>query len=433
VTDGLAARSGTDAKTFFRGWASNIASGLFLVGLLYCFLARILDPSSDDAEGQINLDAASSNPINQIFWILLFSATLFGVSKRNLLEYGKRIWPLLAYLALSAASIVWADAPEIVFRRFSLQLLIVGSFWIQIAAIDNLERVRAIFLACVLMVLALNVVAVGLGTPTDLGYAGIYGQKNELGAAAAIGALICVCCLCAAGSHRVPAALGLLAALALLVASRSKTSLGFGIGVPAAVLGALAVSRYSLLSARVLVYAVALAAFACGFAMMEIFDVRLGDIFKVLFGDATFTGRTDIWNFAVDAYLRQPLLGHGYNGFWGIGEASIAQGSSGFESNIIEAHNGYIDILLETGAAGLAVMLVFITRSLGRALSLLEANWPAGMFVSSLLLFATLHNLMESSLVRRYSVIWIVFLVGALCTPPPRSSASTPRDGKFQR
>ena len=86
---------------------------------------------------------------------------------------------------------------------------------------------------------------------------------------------------------------------------------------------------------------------------------------KHLFNDETFTGRTYIWQFAVDVIGRSPLIGQGYASFWGAGQGSIVEREApGFIVDLLQAHNGYLDTLLETGAVGFSILIALILAAL---------------------------------------------------------------------
>ena len=49
----------------------------------------------------------------------------------------------------------------------------------------------------------------------------------------------------------------------------------------------------------------------------SVFDDRLAEVVKLLPIDTTFTGRTDIWEFAISSLGLRPFLGYGFAAFWG--------------------------------------------------------------------------------------------------------------------
>jgi O-antigen ligase len=76
--------------------------------------------------------------------------------------------------------------------------------------------------------------------------------------------------------------------------------------------------------------------------------------------DTTFSGRTLIWEATIDAISRRPWLGHGFGALFWRERTSPATAEIwrqvGFENS--HAHNGPLDLVLQIGLIGLAVMFV---------------------------------------------------------------------------
>ncbi len=98
------------------------------------------------------------------------------------------IWLLLLYLLLAVTSVLWSHAPGIAFRRVvsadhhRVEPGDFGSFTDDARTL--LRRLMLLMNTVVLM----NAVAVVLLPPTPIGHAGIYTQKNNLGAGHGSGA-----------------------------------------------------------------------------------------------------------------------------------------------------------------------------------------------------------------------------------------------------
>jgi len=73
-----------------------------------------------------------------------------------------------------------------------------------------------------------------------------------------------------------------------------------------------------------------------------------------------WTGRTDIWQFAIDNIRVRPLFGHGFGAFWETPFTyfqPIVEGSEvAFASH---SHNGFLDLALTIGIPGLALALIW--------------------------------------------------------------------------
>jgi exopolysaccharide production protein ExoQ len=77
--------------------------------------------------------------------------------------------------------------------------------------------------------------------------------------------------------------------------------------------------------------------------------------------DMTLTGRTNIWSAVLDSIVKRPLLGYGYQAFWLGLEGESYRVILAVSWMLAQAQNGFLDIMLENGVAGLAiVLLVFV-------------------------------------------------------------------------
>ncbi len=106
--------------------------------------------------------------------------------------------------------------------------------------------------------------------------------------------------------------------------------------------------------------------------------------------DGTFTGRTDIWAELVPYVRDRPLLGCGFGGFW-TPEMRV-------KHIISQAHNGYLEVLMEVGSVGLLLIAGFILSSAGKAVRALPHNFDWASFCICSLLMFTLHNSTEASI-----------------------------------
>jgi O-antigen ligase len=75
--------------------------------------------------------------------------------------------------------------------------------------------------------------------------------------------------------------------------------------------------------------------------------------------DATFTGRTDIWRFAMEAIRDNFWTGRGFEAFWYT--ASLRSGDDNtmrWMGDVANSHNSYVDLALTIGVPGLALVIV---------------------------------------------------------------------------
>ncbi|MFZ2099956.1 MAG: O-antigen ligase family protein [Oricola sp.] len=368
----------------------------------------------------INIAAAQSNPLNQLFWILTLAVAVVA-AWRNFRNIGRFLSDpvfvlVLCYLAFAALSVFWSPVPGIAFRRLALQVIVVLALGISIGLADDrdamLDRVLAVFAVTVII----NAVAVVLMPPGPIGHEGIYEHKNSLGAAMAFAVLFCMYgAAVKRGWLRAFFVVLVVAAYFALVLSKSKTSLGLAVLLPLGVWLTVAITRPLRMNAALFVLFALALGLAAWFYFSVLMDFGFDDLSMLLFDDTTFTGRTVIWQFVLDVIGRSPLIGQGYASFWGIGAGSIVEREApGFVAALLQAHNGYLDVLLETGVVGLTFLLATIIAALFSAARSADSH-PALCWLSmTLVLTGVSHNMLESSWFRGYSLIWMLFLFAAL-------------------
>ncbi|CAN2534132.1 hypothetical+protein [Methylocapsa aurea] len=94
------------------------------------------------------------------------------------------------------------------------------------------------------------------------------------------------------------------------------------------------------------------------FGIGSILFPQLGAIASALPLDASFTGRTDIWTFAIPKAGETPIFGHGLGAFWNTAALRFGgEDTTIWAGNAAHAHNGYLDTVLAMGLPGLAVTL----------------------------------------------------------------------------
>jgi len=131
--------------------------------------------------------------------------------------------------------------------------------------------------------------------------------------------------------------------------------------------------------------------------------------------DMTLTGRTDIWDIMFEHIRLHPWLGTGYGAYW----TGLEEGSPSYEFMLrlqfypASAHNGYLDILNDLGAAGLVVLLGYLATFLAQSLRLLKTDRNLAALFLALFLQQAITNLSES---RWFSPLSVDFVIMTLAT-----------------
>jgi O-antigen ligase len=145
-------------------------------------------------------------------------------------------------------------------------------------------------------------------------------------------------------------------------------------------------------------------------------SANLEAIFGLLGKDATLTGRSNLlWPSVARMIGQHPFWGYGYSGFWNgaLSEAAYVWRDVKWEAP--HAHNGYLDLGLDLGIVGLSIFAIgfFIAflRSLVwiRKVKTTDQLWP-----TLYLIYYTLSNLTESSLLIQNNVAWVIYVSIAL-------------------
>jgi O-antigen ligase len=197
----------------------------------------------------------------------------------------------------------------------------------------------------------------------------------------------------------------ILGALALLALSRSGTAL---FGFAALLFGYFALGTMRVRVRQTLpLWAALLPMVLISAVLILIFRAEI----SILIGkDPTLTGRTEIWATAFRGIAQKPMFGWGYAVFWRqIYLRDLFNGSAP-----THAHDGFIDIVVDTGYFGLGIFALtlysYITMCTKKVLNL---RIPLTGFYSFSFLYVVIFialNLTESNLLRYHTFLWIPFV-----------------------
>jgi O-antigen ligase len=133
----------------------------------------------------------------------------------------------------------------------------------------------------------------------------------------------------------------------------------------------------------------------------------MGLVTSAVSRDETLTGRTDIWLVLREVAATSPIVGQGYGGFWGLHPEITAKTSVG------EGHNGYLDIYVELGIVGIALLAVFLLAYCGKVRQRFEATFGWSVLAVCLLSMTLLYNLSESAFLTN-GYLWTTMILTAI-------------------
>ena len=354
--------------------------------------------------------------LNKAFWVVLafYQLYILLLNRKKIFYANLKFYlPIIALVLLEFLSTLWSAEAEVTLRRSLQQLLLIICIASPFLLKINIKKFNLWLGILFIFVVGSNYLIIPVSGISDFGYSGYFTHKNSLGQVSVIATYFLT--FMAVKSREKYSKyfwyLSVTAAIGLCVLSNSKTSMVLLFICPLLAIQILRISGLvEPLSKLIWINAIAIIIFVLLLCLFLDF-YSVDDISAILFGDRTFTGRTKIWSF-VEPYLKNSIyLGSGYGAFWNLGNSSASIGF-GFIEGIIQAHNGYIDVALELGLVGLAILFLHLVKLFFKLLKNNDStNFAYGVFLVSTFFFILFNNLMESSYVRDISPLWVILLL----------------------
>jgi O-antigen ligase len=145
-----------------------------------------------------------------------------------------------------------------------------------------------------------------------------------------------------------------------------------------------------------------------GMAVTAVFLDPGGGMVEALGKDPTLSGRTNIWNFVLGLHTN-PLVGTGYESFW-LGPRLEKMQTALPNFPINEAHNGYLEVYLNLGWAGICFIALLLVTGYKRVISGIRRNpEKASLFLGFFL--CTLFESLTEAAFRLMTVAWVFLLL----------------------
>lgn len=370
--------------------------------------------SADALQGVEAGGVAPSDPILTMMKAGAFAYGLWGMLQSwRELRFSWATASLMGLHILAFVSAAWSDAPSLTISR-SIQLALTTAFALAVVLRFSRQEIAGAFCDALWITIALNLVSL-LVIP-DLtrmtgefegAWRGLFAHKNQLGKFAVMSAGMMAYAPGSSSRSRMLSAGGMAASLLLVVGSTSRTALV----TTAAVWMSFPVFRYLRRQRTLLPHAVALGALV-GVSAMVVWT-HAEDLAELMGRDLTLSGRTALW-FAVVAFIIQrPWLGYGYAAFWRGMEGNSAYISLALHWDVPHAHNGWLDVALDVGAAGVVLITIFFISAVRGAFADAKASDRYALWSLTAVTVVIMANLTESSLLRPNNLTWVLLLLAA--------------------
>lgn len=308
-----------------------------------------------------NTIAVAFSLISILYVTIRNSAVVLRIISQNSLS--------LLYVILIFASLLWSIHPDVSLRRGIGYVLTMLVAVFLSSRFDLNERMRVLSLSFAISAIgSILFIAIypadGIMSIAELSgnWRGVFPHKNVLGPTMAVAVFVELFLI----SHQGTSAtrLLLLALFVFLVAMSHSTTAFFLTAMYILGAAVLAIRNLSRLAAAVITIMVAT------IAMMIAISFYFDPVYflDLLGKDSTLTGRTQIWANVLPLVSERPLLGYGYRAAWVLNDSSTirvdnATGGWGVENS----HNSFIELALQLGFIGLALILLIVLVGLFRA------------------------------------------------------------------
>jgi len=381
------------------------------------------------------------NPFDRnVFLVLQLAALIVLCRKSAKVGAMLRKNPLiLVYFSFCLVSVLWSDFPFVTFKRWIKALGDVQMVLVILVELDPFAALRCILTRMGFFLFPLSILFIRFypqigRRPTNgwtLEPVGVTQQKNELGIMCMIYGIFFLWMLLSVyrerkrpGRWRRMLAYGTIIAMSayLLSQCNSTTSIvGFASSAGVLWLASRRPVRPALVHFAVLA--------VLGLSVIALFFDPGGGLVQSLGKDPTLTGRKDIWALVLSLHTN-PLIGTGFETFW-LGSRLEFMLHALVNLPINEAHNGWIEVYLNLGWAGLCFVALLIVTGYKRIISHIRRDPEKGCLFLGFLVCALFYSFSEAGF-RYGTVSWFFLLLVIIGASQAVSLAKSHRPGPLR-
>jgi len=358
-------------------------------------------------------DIESGSALDRIFLIVLLSICLVILSKRKF-DWSKAIrknpWPILIILYM-LISVVWSGMPAISFRRWFREIIAIPMAFVVLSEKNPRLALQSIFRRAIYILIPFSIVLIKYFPEFGRAYGrwsgevmwiGMAYQKNGLALQCSFSIIFFVCALIQRREKNEQAATKYMRYLDILLLLLSL----YILGGPSHTLKHSAASSICLIIALLALGGLlwgkkrgkiigaasmkilALIIFIYGTITPFLGRLAIFDISSYFGRAETLTGRADeIWVAAIPYALQKLPLGHGFGGFWTTSMRGLIAS---------DAHNGYLDAILDLGIVGLVLTAFYLFNCFSRAIKVMAFDFYWGALFICYLIMVLINNIAES-------------------------------------
>ena len=379
---------------------------------------QVLMPGWSAGGDQYQFSSAThSNLLSKITVGCLVLAALLPVvlRLRSLMRAAFACLPLLPYLTIAVASILWSQNAALSLQRV-ISLLATSLFGLYFSVMFSQRTQVRMLLAATSIPALLSILMVLIAPQYAINetnhagaWQGVFGGKNAC-------AMVMVIGVAAAMSYEpksIVTRMWKVTSLVLftVIAVKADSSAAVVVLLAMVVLVHLLrhLTRYEPRTRALLCSLLAIFCILAGIVATQ----SIPEILKLLNRDATLTGRTVLWAQVWQSITERPLLGYGYGAFWNGLSGPSARIVLSMGWNAPHAHNGFLDIWLCLGLLGLAAFCLLLVQCVFRILQVMQSHeMGRNLWLITGFVLVILYNLDESVLIFTPSLMWTIFVSG---------------------
>lgn len=358
----------------------------------------------------------TSNIVNQIVYSFLFLSALYSLIPkwRFVISIIKREKIFFIFLLWCSVTLLWSNYPFVSFKRlfqYITTYIVFLSILSHLGDTDKTFKFFKILLSVYILISLVSIFTIPGAIDEHGLWRGMAPSKNHLGQMALVSILFFIQFISNSSlKQKLFFIFMLVLTIALFLGSSSITSI-----LTLVIIAGLLFAQYldkqfapsgigRTVSVLTIIFTVTLV-----IALLFLAPRLLSDLVSGTGRDLTLTGRTDLWKDIIKYANTHLLLGAGFQGFWVLDSLQIQELYQVYIWIPIQAHNGYLDILNETGLIGL---LLFATTAINYFVNLRKLD--TSYFWKWLVVAALVVNITESTLIRPNITTGVLYLFAYL-------------------
>ncbi|MEM8488794.1 MAG: O-antigen ligase family protein [Bacteroidota bacterium] len=392
---------------------AKLARVSFCIYLFFVFFGTSLPFQPSMQERAATGDIGGSNMINQLLSLLFVASFLSLIGKQQqVFDFIRKEKFLTLFLLWSLLSITWSNYPVVSLKRW---ITLFGEAVICLAVMVNVKwsevalRYFRVILSIYLPLTILSVIFVPAAIQWEFpAWRGLAITKNNLGQVALFSVIVCLAIIPYNKGRAVNYWHYMLLAIAFvsLIGAQSTTNMIVGAFLVMIVVSVYVANMANLGAMSGFFSFTMIAGFIAVVAIVTIWAPAITASILGLAGkDLTFTGRVDLWATVIRMTESKIFTGWGLGGFWIMDSRHLIPVFEEFVWIPNQSHQGYIDILNQTGIVGLGLLVMMALSYIKNTSKLNKKNVWKWLFFGVLVL-----NFQESVFFRPRHIGHFVFL-----------------------